>query len=100
LDFLNEEDFLNLNITEFGHSFLLLSGPGINDPYNLILEHTLWTIRRDDNINLWNDIWSSEKCISMLIGVPYAKRIKLKAIVAQGWKESGSWNLFPSFLNI
>jgi len=35
----------------------------------------------------------------LLVGVPYVKRIKLKAIVAQGWKESGSWDLSPSLLN-
>jgi len=36
----------------------------------------------------------------VLAGVPYAERIKLKAIVAQGWKDSGYWDLCPHFLNI
>jgi len=36
----------------------------------------------------------------MLAGVRYVERIKLKTIVAQVWKDSGSWDLSPSFLNI
>jgi len=36
----------------------------------------------------------------MIAGVPYVESIKLKAIVAQGWKDSGSCDLSPSFLNI
>jgi len=36
----------------------------------------------------------------LLTGVPYAERIKLKASLTQGWKESGCWNLSSSLLNI
>jgi len=36
----------------------------------------------------------------MLAHILYAERINLKATVAQGWKDSGSWDLSLSFLNI
>jgi len=58
---------------------------GINDWYDVILERTFCVVGRGDNINFWNDLWCFEKCISLLAGVPYAERIKLKATVAQGW---------------
>jgi len=40
-------------------------------------------VGRGDNINFWNDLWCSEKYISFLRSVSYAKMINLKAIVAQ-----------------
>jgi len=33
----------------------------------------------------------------MLTGVPYVKRIKLKATVTQEWKDSDFWDLSPFF---
>jgi len=92
--------FLKSMYQRVGSFFSSSIWPGINDWYDLILKHTFFTVGRGDNINFWNDLWCSEKCISLLAGVSYAKRIKLKATMTQGWKNSGSWDLSPSFLNI
>jgi len=92
--------FLKSKYQRVGSFFSFIIWPGINDWYDVILEHTFWTIRRGDNINFWNDLWCSKKCISLLVGVPYVESIKLKATVGQGWKDGGSWELSPSFLNI
>jgi len=92
--------FLKSKYQRVGSFFSSSIWPGINDWYDTILEHTFWIVGRGDNINFWNDLWCYEKCISLLARVSYAKRIKLKATMTQGWKDSDSWDLSPSFLNI
>ena len=50
------------------------------------------------DINFWNNIWCSSKCISLIVGFPFNERIKLFANVARAWIDS-SWLVpYPLFV--
>lgn len=51
----------------------------------MFLKIHFWTLGKGDCINLWNDCWCSDICLSKLAKILYYGRVRLFFVVSSAW---------------
>ena len=90
--------FLRINIRRFLFLYLF--------PYGQVsIIYMMWSLKtllrpwERNNVNFWNDLWCSPRCLSFITGVPYSNRLKLSSKVYKAWN-GRFWSLPSTLPNI